>query len=353
MATLTSLRPNGDNDVAHARLEWTNVGGDTACFEAIDDDPDSPDSLDYAENDATETDTYAKFELSAVDADFGSMDSLQVDAFMTTSGSRSNDDIVMSAQVFADDEVTTYTDKVVFATWDATPETGKVSQGFTLTGDGSSANKAAWDLAVFRIDWDYQKTGSGDNMQYRVDAIELNGAYTAQATSLTVQSGGHSHEGAGATFAQVHSFSVQSGDHSHEGAPLTLAQVHSFAVGSGNHAHEGAGVIFAQATPLTVQQATHAHAADPLAFVQYHNLAVGAGGHAHEGAVATLTQQTEFMVQSVLHSHEGAGVTFVQVHSLAIGAIAHTHLGENVEFTENAGNGASDDKTLFYRAIRL
>jgi len=92
MATLPELRPNGDVSTTTS-IPWTNQGGDTLMWQAIDDDPDSPDAADYADSSAALYAGTAVLELTSSPADFASMDTVSIAGFFMKTGAKVDDDV--------------------------------------------------------------------------------------------------------------------------------------------------------------------------------------------------------------------------------------------------------------------
>lgn len=177
MATLTPLVPNSDIDVAQTAFQWTDSAGTTA-WDAINEDPASPNTADYCENDLTETTTFCVLGLTAVDADFGDMATLRCHMNVSPQGTRSDDNVLIEIQITAAGGGADYVAKTTIATWDGGgSDSGELDIALTLTGTGDAADKAAWDDAEVIIHWTYSKTKGGDNMQYRCVELEFTGTY--------------------------------------------------------------------------------------------------------------------------------------------------------------------------------
>lgn len=170
MATLTTLRPDGTGTVSAV----VNELGLGALLElSVDDDPDSPTTTDYIRNgNDTTGDKTAFLLMSATDADFATMTTLQVDAHIALSAF-SDDTCTLFARMYQSDETTALTDEMQVATQ---AQSGLRSVAFTNV---SAGDKTTWDGARLRLRWAYSRSMGADGGQLRVTAVELDGTYSA------------------------------------------------------------------------------------------------------------------------------------------------------------------------------
>lgn len=168
MATLTTLTLDADGTIgANAQHDG---GTGAPFFTHCNDDPDSA-SADFIENDASDAATDAWFSLTDVDADFDSMDTLQirvhgsiVNAFGTAT---------LTARIYDADNNTT------------NPLTSEIT--LITTGDGSvlknvafaslAGTKAQWNSAHIRFSW----SGLFQFEKARLNGCDFDGTYTAVA----------------------------------------------------------------------------------------------------------------------------------------------------------------------------
>ena len=103
MATLNQLTLDADGTIGSAIRHDAGTGA--PFFSHCNDAPDGV-STDFVENDDSETSDEAWFRLTDVNADFGSMDTLNIDADVLATGF-SNDTCTLTARIFdADNDVT-------------------------------------------------------------------------------------------------------------------------------------------------------------------------------------------------------------------------------------------------------
>ena len=175
MATLTQLTLDGDGTIDATIRHDAGTGSpfNTHCNDA----PDGV-SVDWVSNDLSETDGTANFTLTAVDSDFGSMDTLTIDVDVLAQ-TFDDDDCVLTARIFSADagggtaltaETVTLGDKN-----DSTRAQRNVSFA-SLTG-----TKAQWDGAYIRFTWNYTKTAGPDNAHLRLYGCDIDGTYKASA----------------------------------------------------------------------------------------------------------------------------------------------------------------------------
>ena len=104
MATLTQLTLDADGTIA---AEVRHDGGTGAPFNTHCNDAPDGLSSDFVENDDSETTTTAWFSLSDVDADFASMDTLNIDVDVQATGF-SNDTCTLTARIADGDASATW-----------------------------------------------------------------------------------------------------------------------------------------------------------------------------------------------------------------------------------------------------
>ncbi len=152
-----------------------DAGTGTPFFTHCNDAPDGL-SSDFVENDDSENTTTAWFSLTDVDADFSSMDTLNIDVDVAATGF-SNDSCTLTARIFdADNDITN----------PLTAETGNLATDAdstrtqrnvvfaTLTG-----TKAQWDAAHIRFTWTYNQTGGPDNANIQLFGCDIDGTFTS------------------------------------------------------------------------------------------------------------------------------------------------------------------------------
>jgi len=93
----------------------------------------------------------------------------------------SNDTEVLYVQVFKSDKTTALTNEMtVVSTTTAITITNKGSTAFT--GVSTTATKAEWDAAYYRIRTTHAKSGGADNSVWSIDAFEMTGTYQLPPT---------------------------------------------------------------------------------------------------------------------------------------------------------------------------
>lgn len=120
------------------------------------------------------------FELTEMPTDFSSMDTLTVDTRVQTTGTRTNDDITLLAQVFEDGGATALTDQVTVCTFNGTNTCGTtwntITSTFALQGNNT---KTVYDSAELHLTWTTTKTAAADGTKVQVSTAEIDGTYTA------------------------------------------------------------------------------------------------------------------------------------------------------------------------------
>ena len=175
MAALTQLTLDADGTIGANVVH--NAGTGTPFVGHCNDAPDGL-SSDWVANDVTETDTTAWFSLDDVDADFGSMDTLNIDVDVDAVDDGSSDDAcTLTARIFdADNDISNpLTDETASLGTEA--DTARTQRNVSFAG--LTGSKAQWDAAHIRFTWDYTKTGGPDNVQVRLYGLDIDGTYTA------------------------------------------------------------------------------------------------------------------------------------------------------------------------------
>lgn len=176
MATLTQLTLDADGTISAAIAAWD---GGAVFFSECNDVPDGGSST-YVQNDNTETSGTAWFSLSNVDADFGSMDTLNIDVDVWAETAVSNDTITLTARIYDADNDTTNP---------LTAETGNLATDADTTRTqrnvsfaSLAGNNTQWDAAYIRFTWTYTKTAGPDNANLRLYGLDIDGTYTPAAS---------------------------------------------------------------------------------------------------------------------------------------------------------------------------
>ena len=171
MATLTQLLATADGTIG-AVIE--HDAGTTPPFWSHIDDTAASDSADYVQNDASETDGTAFFALTNVDADFSSMDTLNIDANLHAINF-SDDSCALSARIF---DANSTTNALTDETGDMAATVGSTKTTRNATFTGLTGTKAQWDTAHIRFTWTYNKVAQPDNGNLRLFGFDIDGTYT-------------------------------------------------------------------------------------------------------------------------------------------------------------------------------
>ena len=176
MATLNQLTLDADGTIDTANIDHDGGTG-SPYFSHCNDTPDGV-STDFVQNDNGETSGKARFTLTNVNSDFGSMDSLNIDVDVQASGF-SNDTCTLTARIFdADDEVTPLTDESGNLGTDA--DSTRVQRNVAFAG--LTGSKAQWDGAYIQFAWTYAKVAGPDNANLQLFGCDIDGAYTIAST---------------------------------------------------------------------------------------------------------------------------------------------------------------------------
>ena len=176
MPTLDQLTLDADGFIDTANIEH-DAGTGAPYVGHCNDTPDGG-SSDWVGNDQGEKTGVAWFSLSNVNADFGSMDSLNIDVDVDAI-SVSDDTVTLTCRVFdADNDVTNpLTDESGNLGTEVDTTRTQRNVGFA----GLAGNQAQWNAAHIRFTWTYSKTGAGDNLQVRLFGCDIDGVYTVAA----------------------------------------------------------------------------------------------------------------------------------------------------------------------------
>jgi len=176
MPTLPSLRPNGDVSLT----TWTRSTGSTT-HTLISDDPDTPTTASYVQTTVTTAGSVV-VELTNTPSDFDTMTSISVRGRWAANAS--DDQITLAFEVISS-AGTVLAGGGVRATGDGNGSVAaRTDSQTTLTSAGSSASKATWDAARFRISGQWTNNMAADAGRWiRVYDVEVDGVYTARGTA--------------------------------------------------------------------------------------------------------------------------------------------------------------------------
>lgn len=169
MATLTTLTLDGDGAI-DATIQHDSGTG-SPFYTHCNDDPDSS-SADFVENDGSPGTHTARFTLTNVDSDFGSMDTFQIRV------DRDGDFVIgqtaiINARIFSGaGSSTPLTDKVKIV--DATDSRSVANISFT----GLTGTKSQWDDAQVEFEWENVSL-NGERLQ--LFGCDFDGTYTEAA----------------------------------------------------------------------------------------------------------------------------------------------------------------------------
>lgn len=207
MAILSTLTLDGDGTIGANVVHDAGTGSP---FYTHGNDTPNGASSDWIANDTAETSTSAWFSLSNVNADFSSMDTLNIDVDVQSTGF-SNDTCTLTARIFAADNdtgtpLTAETGNLATQA-DSTRTQRNVVFG-SLTG-----TKTQWNGAYIRFSWTYAKVTGPDNAQLKLFGCDIDGTYTigAQAFTLTAEAGSFTLSGQVATFGLTRKLTANAG----------------------------------------------------------------------------------------------------------------------------------------------
>jgi len=176
MTALNQLTLDADGTIDTVNIEH-NGGTGSPYFSHCNDAPDGV-SSDFVRNDAGETTGTAWFRLTDVNADFGSMNSLNIDVDVEVTDAFDNDTCLLTAQIFDNnaDETNPLTDsQQVGSHADSTRVQRQLAFG-SLTG-----SKAQWNAAHILFTWTYTKVTGPDNARLAIYGCDIDGDYTISA----------------------------------------------------------------------------------------------------------------------------------------------------------------------------
>src|SRR3989344_520727 len=180
----------GDGDESTIAVNQAgSICNTVVCADSIDYDADSTiNDADWVSNGTSETTTTQGFQLNDMPADFGTMDTglnIKVRYNKFDDGS-SHDTVTLGAQIVQADgstELAGNSGPQTIESHSSGCGTGgcgwTTDAAFTFTSVNTTANKATWDGAELELTWTYTKPQSPDDVEIRISAVELNGAYTA------------------------------------------------------------------------------------------------------------------------------------------------------------------------------
>lgn len=174
MATLNTLLVNGNSTTQ--TTQWA-VG----TFTNIDEGISAADGLEIGDDTNSSVDEFAYFSLSNVNADFGSMDTININIRYRVLGAQTNNRSLF-AQVITDEStpVSLTTERTIATNITNTTATNSGVLSMTISGTPS---KAQWDNALIRLRLNIVRNKGGDTNGIRVDTLELTGTYTAAAAN--------------------------------------------------------------------------------------------------------------------------------------------------------------------------
>ena len=187
---LTQLTIDGDSTTTpSAAIE--NSGAGSPYWSDISDAPDGL-SADWVANDNTETTGTAWFTLSAVDADFFEMRTLNIDVDIESDVFSGGDTCVITARIYDSATATNpLTDESPALGSDT--DTTRVQRQVAFSGLTGTA--AQWATAQIRFTWTYAQSGGPDNDSVRLYGVSLDGTYESTTPPTWIIPGSHAAEG--------------------------------------------------------------------------------------------------------------------------------------------------------------
>jgi len=173
MATLDQLTLDADGTIDTVNIEH-DAGIGSPYVGHCNDAPDGV-SADWVGNDTGEKTGTAWFSLSDVNADFSSMDSLNIDVDVDATSS-SDDTCALTARIFDADNSTTNPLTDESGNLGTEADTTRAQRNVVFAG--LAGTEAQWNAAHIRFTWTYAKTGAGDNLQVRLYGCDVDGTYT-------------------------------------------------------------------------------------------------------------------------------------------------------------------------------
>lgn len=190
MATLNRLYPDGDGTISSVVNE---AAAGTNLWQSVDDrNGGSADTSTYIHGIYNTATASVFLTLTSVNSDFGSIDaSITLNFSYNDSGLLDGGDTLnATAQIFAADETTAYSNSVTIRTHAGTDQGTtftETSSGLTVNATGLAADKTAWDAARLKITWNKGKSGGWDTGIIRFSYFDIDGTYTASATPTLAQ----------------------------------------------------------------------------------------------------------------------------------------------------------------------
>ncbi len=183
MAALSQLTLDADGVIGS---KVVHEGGAGAPFYTHCQDTPDGGSSDWVSNDQSEGDTEAWFRLTDVNADFGSMDSLNIDVDVDEiDDGTSNDLCTLVAQIF--DSNSGGTENPLTDAQQIADETDTTRLQRQLPFGSLTGSKSQWNNAYLKLTWDYTKPQSGDNVQVRLWGCDIDGVYTISTGGIMTQ----------------------------------------------------------------------------------------------------------------------------------------------------------------------
>lgn len=181
MATLTQLTLAADGTIGANTLHDAGTG---TPFVGHCNDLAADVSADWVANDQLETTTTAYFTLTNVDADFGNMDTLNIDVDVDAIDDGSSDDTLsLTAQIFDAEGGNALSSSHEIGSH---ADTTRLRRNVVFTAGSLTGNKTQWDSAVILFTWTYVKNAAPDNVQVRLYGCDIDGTYTASAGGLSI-----------------------------------------------------------------------------------------------------------------------------------------------------------------------
>ena len=184
MPTLTTLTLDADGTIDTTNISH-NAGTGPPYNTHCNDTPDGG-SSDFIEHNAGLVDgTFtAWFSLSDVDADFSSMNNLNIDVDLEVVGTVLNDTVTLTARIFAADNDTgnPLTDETI-TLGDQTDGT-RVQRNVSFAG--LTGSEAQWNAAHIRFSFTYDRVTSPDTYNLRLYGCDIDREYTASAGETPV-----------------------------------------------------------------------------------------------------------------------------------------------------------------------
>ena len=180
MATLNQLTLDADGTIGANVVHDAGTG--TPFVGHCNDAPDGV-SSDWVGNDVNETTTTAWFRLTDVNADFGSMDTLNIEVDIDAVDDGSSDDLCdLTARIADGDGSATFLTAETVSLGDETDLIRNQPSAFSFSS--LTGSKAQWNTAHIRFTWTYNKSGAPDNVQVRLYGCDIDGTYTIASGTI-------------------------------------------------------------------------------------------------------------------------------------------------------------------------